>query len=297
MTKIEIPKTGRSVEIPSSWNEMTPEQIQYVFMFYTDAQEKGISPLEFSIKVLYYLLDLRFDTGDAVFVKAHGDRIMLFEENIYNLCDHCLGFLFADGDAAQLGFDSVVNPLPSVRIGWHKLIGPADLLQNLSFGEFRQASAALDSFFRSKDTSDLDECLAFLYRRHSFKENKAGRKVRDVTNTSFATDKALAGRMKPWQKNLALMWFSNCLKHLQSGVVTVDGEDINMSLLFSGNESSGQGPTFGWNDLLVETAKQQAVCTIEEVDKQSLFTILALMWHNYKENKRYEENLKTNKAR
>lgn len=297
MTKIEIYETGRSVEIPFSWDEMTPEQIQDVFILYTDAQEKGLSPLEFSISVLYYLLDLWFSTGDAIFVKAHGDRITKFEENIYNLCDQCLGFLFADGDTAQLGFDSVVNPLPSVRIGCHRLIGPADLLQDLSFGEFRQASAALNSFFNTKDPSDMDECLAFLYRRHSWKENKAGRKVRDETNSSFPKDKALAGRMRPWQKNLALTWFASCLKYLQSKTVTIDGEDIDMSLLFSGGGSSDTGPAFGWNDLLVETAKQQAVGTVEEVDKQPLFTILAIMWHNYKENKRYEENIKANKAR
>lgn len=289
MTTIEIFETGNKAEIPSSWDEMTSKQVRGIFRLADESLMAGASPLEFSIRALYFLLGLKFSRRDAVYVSLSGEEPTKLDENIYLLCDRCLGFLFADGDKAQLGFDSVRNPMRKVRVGMYKLIGPADLLQDLTFGEFRLASAALNAFFKSGDIADMDECIAYLYRRPYQMENKAGRFVRPITNSGFGIDMEIAGRMQPWQKNLIMMWFASCLRCLQTKVVTVDGEDIDMALLFAGEESKG-GPAFGWNDLLIEVAKQQAIGTVEQVDAQPLFTVLAIMWHNYKENKRYDES-------
>ena len=78
--------------------------------------------------------------------------------------------------------------------------------------------------------------------------------------------------------------------------VCIDGEIIDMRLLFSG-DGEPSGPSFGWSDLLVEIAKEQSLGTMEQVEEQPLFTIIGIMWHNYKERKRYEQNVKNNKAR
>ena len=49
-------------------------------------------------------------------------------------------------------------------------------------------------------------------------------------------------------------------------------------------------------DLLVELAKEQSLGAMEQVDEQPLFTIFSVMWHNYKESKRYEQIVKSRKA-
>lgn len=46
MTEIGIYETGEQVSLPSSWDEMTPEQVQFVFRTYGECILRGGSPLE-----------------------------------------------------------------------------------------------------------------------------------------------------------------------------------------------------------------------------------------------------------
>lgn len=282
MTVIEAAGSGRKSEIPSSWEEMTARQVRSTFSLYSRCIRKGMSPLEFSVRELYMLLGMRMRRLDMAGLGA---------ENVWTLCDRCLGFLFG-GEGTALSYSSVSNPLPSVRVGLRRLSGPSDLLSDLSFGEFRHATAAFSSFFRSGKESDLHEALACLYRRKSGKVNRAGRDVMPLSPEGMGSAMRLAGRMKPWQKSLVTLWFSACVKYLQTGKVVIDGETVDMSLLFSGG---GDSPSFGWGDLLVEVAKEGGLGTMEQVDEQPLFTVFGIMWHNYKESKRHEQSVRNHK--
>ena len=59
MTEIEIYGTGRKGLIPSSWDEMSAEQIQGVFRIYDECTRQGLSTLDFSVRVLYFFLRLK----------------------------------------------------------------------------------------------------------------------------------------------------------------------------------------------------------------------------------------------
>lgn len=127
------------------------------------------------------------------------------------------------------------------------------------------------------------------------RENRAGRKVAGVTNKSIGRAVKRVSRLALWQKNLIMMWFSACLRYLQNGTVIIDGENVNMGLLFSKDEGTGSGSLgYSWNDLLIEVSKDQTIGTMERVDEEPLFSIFSIMWHNYKESKRNE---KISKAR
>ena len=99
----------------------------------------------------------------------------------------------------------------------------------------------------------------------------------------------IVSRFRSWQKNLIMLWFSACISYLQTGVVMIDGEAVNMSNLFEGDEEKASDVVYNWNDMLVEIAKEQTIGTIDRVDEEPLFSIFGLMWHNYKERKRYEK--------
>ena len=83
MTRIEAYGSGRVTEIPSSWAEMSPEQIRYAFRIYP----RCTSPLEFNVRMLHKFLGLRAR-------RLRGNAA----ENVYLLCEQCLGFLFAEAD-------------------------------------------------------------------------------------------------------------------------------------------------------------------------------------------------------
>ncbi len=294
MNTIEVFETGKTVRIPGSWSEMTPRQVREVFRLFERCLRRGESPLDFNVRVLWMLLGVRRTFRGWLADIFKGDLGSMRDENVYRMCERCLGFLFSE-ESAALAFDSVANPMPSARSGLVWLHGPGDLLQDLTFGEFRHASAAVNRFFRSRDVADLDECIAFLYRRRSRKANRAGRMVPDVDQRNARRHIHRASRLKGWRKNLVMMWFSACLKYLQTGVLEVDGEEIDLSRLFAG-DGSHSGVSFGWNDLLVEVAKENTLGNIDRVDEEPLFSVLSIMWHNYKERKRNEQIVKASKA-
>lgn len=294
MNTIEVFETGKVVQVPGSWREMTPEQVRGVFRIFERCLRRGESPLDFNVRVLWMLLGVRRTVKGWFTDIFAGHRPTLRDENVYQMCERFLGFLFSE-ESAALTFDSVANPMPVVRSGLVRLYGPGELLQDLTFGEFRHASAAINRFFRSHEPEDLDECIAFLYRRRCRKANRAGRMVPDVDQRNARGHIHRASRLKGWQKNLVMMWFAACLKYLQSGVLEINGEEVDLSKLFAGDEKSS-GISFGWNDLLVEVAKENTLGNIDRVDEEPLFSALSIMWHNYKERKRNEQIIKASKA-
>lgn len=293
MNTIEVFETGKVVQVPGSWREMTPEQVRGVFRIFERCLRRGESPLDFNVRVLWMLLGVR-RTVKGWFTDIFNGSSSVRDENVYRMCETFLGFLFSE-ESAALTFDSVANPMPVVRSGLVRLYGPGELLHDLTFGEFRHASAAINRFFRSHEPEDLDECIAFLYRRRCRKANRAGRMVPDVDQRNARGHIHRASRLKGWQKNLVMMWFAACLKYLQSGVLEINGEEVDLSKLFAGDEKSS-GISFGWNDLLVEVAKENTLGNIDRVDEEPLFSVLSIMWHNYKERKRNEQIIKASKA-
>lgn len=301
MTEILIHKTGQKIYIPEAWSEMTDSQIRFVFRTMDLCSSQNKSPLEFNIRILYHLMNIEVSKKTVILSKLFPEKTRRMAENTYKLCQDCLDFLFVkkeDQEKLELSYSLFRNSLPELRsrrlIG-RRLVGPADLLQDLTFGEFRRAVAAQQMFFKDKDVTHLDEMIAHLYRPRSKQANKAGRYVKPFKAEGFTADVAAVSTIPTWQKNLVLLWFSNCMKYLQSGDITINGEEISLSQLFSGGSSGG--PSFGWNDLAVQIARDNIIGNITDVDEEPLFSIISIMWTNYKENKQYDAIRQAKKAK
>lgn len=299
MTTIEILEAGIKTTIPSSWDELSPEQTRHIIQLYDKAVRFGWSPLAFNVRVLFYLLNVKRNWRSVLWERmAHTSAVEARNVNIYMLCEQHLGWLFRESEenGLMLNYTSIVNALPSVKTGLfrRRLYGPSDALLNLSFGEFRQAATALNSFFSTRNPEHLDECIAHLYRVRSIKRNRAGRKVESVDNANANKAILRASKMQTWQKTLIMLWFSNCINYLQTGIVNLEGEEVDMSRMFSGGGKSNSDVTASWHDLLIEVAREGTIGNIERVDEEPLYSIIGIMWHNYKENKRNEKASKTN---
>ncbi len=293
MISLEFTENGttrKKLEFPNEWDEMTAAQVRFIFQQYELLAARAITNREFRIRVVYNLLGLgRPSLKSAIHMNV--------AENVARLCEH-LDFLFNEGtdqdEVPALSFNSVQNALPTVRLSARTFIGPSTLCQDLTFGEFRNAALALNTFFRTEDNSSLDECIAHLYRPAAARPNKAGRKVKAVKPSTFEQELALISKMAPWQKNLIMLWFASCIHFLQNEKITISGEDIDMKMLFTTTSEDGASFSATWNDLLVEVAREGTLGTAEEVDEAPFMFIILLMWTNYKGNKRNER--KFNKA-
>lgn len=298
MTTIEIPQSGKLCTIPSSWEELSPEQVRYILRLYDQSTRLGQSLLEFNVRVLYYLIGARYDWRSILWERLVSTSFVESRNaNVYMLCDKCLEWLFKESEDGKviLAYTSIANVLPTVKIGLfrRRLYGPADALQDLTFGEFRYAATALNTFFQSHKAEDLDECIAHLYRVRAKLPNRAGRYVANIDNGNIDVAIRRVARMKTWQKTLIMLWFSSCINFLQTGTVFLDGEQIDMSKLFSGGKSDNSVLSCTWQDLAIEIAKEQTIGNIERVNEEPLYSIISIMWHNHKENKRYEKIGKT----
>lgn len=278
MTELEVYETGKKVTLPSSWAEMTPAQVQMVFRVYDMAIRKRWSVMERNVRILYKLLGIRPGWRRPTTRMA---------ENVAMLCERCLGFIGEEG----LTFDGLANPLP--RSG--RLYGPGELLQDLTFGEFRAATRAQQDFLKHGQPEDLDELVAVLYRSRWPKENRAGRHAGPLSGRAFRKDLRRAHRMPDWQKRMVLLWFCSCIQYLQTGHLVLNGEDVDLSVLYQ-DPGAAKSPSATWNDLLYLIAKEQTFGNIDRVEEEPLFSVLALMWSNYKEAKRYEETTKASKG-
>lgn len=294
MTTIEISETGAKCSIPSSWDELTSKQVCHIIQLYDKCQRLGWSLLDFNVRVLYYLMGMKYDWRSVRWEKlATEEAIAQRNSNIYSLCENYLGWLFEEREdnRVMLAYSSIVNALPSIKPGLfrRRLYGPADALQDLSFGEFRHAATALNTFFKTQNPNDIDECIAHLYRVRTKKPNRVGRFVEDVTNVNIEACCRRVARLKSWQKTLIMLWFASCIHFLQTGTIQLDGEDVELSRLFSGGGGSRGELSSNWQDLAIEIAREGSIGNIERVNEEPLYSIISIMWHNYKENKRNEK--------
>lgn len=293
MIRIDLTPTAggpavKTLKMPESWDEMSASQVQYIFQQYERLAKGELTRRQFEVLAVYRLIGLQRGPSRSAAVSSS------IVENISKLCE-LISYIYystpEDGTVPQLSFRSIQNPLQSVKCGGRSLCGPSTLGQDLTFGEFRSAAMALNTFFETEDPAALDECIAHLYRPRSMNPNKAGRKVRPVRVDTFEDDVKVVSAMLPWQKNLIMLWFASCINFLQTEKLTLGGEVVDLGLLFSGGEESdGQKTT--WNDLLLQIAREGTIGNMDAVDEAPLMTIILHMWSNYKENQRNERNIK-----
>lgn len=291
MTEVRFEDKGKvkaSVDIPESWDEMSPEQIRYVFQEYERYSTGEISLQQLKILVAYKLMGLRKPTGKALVPAAI--------ENLAKLSGFADFMFKQEGEgAASLTFNAVYNPLPLVYVAGIVLVGPSAACSDLTFGEFRNAAMALNMFFETGEPVHLNECLSYLYRPRTYKANKAGRKVKDIDSGSFQNEVGRASQIAPWQKTLIMMWFSSVIGFLQTGALTISGEKVNMAELFSSDGKTSGGDAT-WNDVLIQISKEGSMGDVDQVDAQPLMLVLLHMWINHKEAKRYEKAAKVKKS-
>ena len=83
------------------------------------------------------------------------------------------------------------------------------------------------------------------------------------------------------------MWFSACVKFLQTGTIAVAGEQIDMRTIFSSEETAHDaGPKFTLTDVAYELARDRALGTLNDIDEEGLYTIFQILHHNVKQAKR-----------
>jgi hypothetical protein len=143
MNQVQIDHIQRS--LPSTWNELTREQLLYVSRLFTSK----LPLVEFRVKALFEFLSVKRKTLKRI-----------APEDAYTLCES-IDFLNKEVTLTR-------NLFPVIRAGLKKYFGPADAMVYCTFGEFTMACSALDEYQKTGEEKSLDQLVAILYRPQKF---------------------------------------------------------------------------------------------------------------------------------
>lgn len=306
MHTIEVPDRQLKISIPEHWDEATEQQACKVFEIAINHLAGLISKNEYLTQVLFFLTGMKRSISTKIWERLAPEELVL-EKNakIYQMGESLCMWPLTDEENPKMKYETVKNNLPVIKIGRKKIYGPADLLSDLTFGEFRAAISEMNAHFKlakDPDTADqsdeaLNRFIACLYRpakRVRNQENSdqgnsdQGNKTRETFNRASLSTK-YASKLAIWQKTMILLWFSYCVKYLQSEDIEIDGNIISFSCLFPESSHDTQSLTteevtsngIGWAALLFGISQDGVFGDIEKTDKTGLFDILLYLYNNY----------------
>lgn len=296
MNIVEIPERGIRVEVPASYDEMKPEQVQYLFRLYDKVSHAGLGVDDFHARALNYLLGLK-SSWRTVYLRhmarwcpgIYRDKFGRIVRNLILLQERLLPFLLHEEDGkVSLDYKSVIQHLPVFEVGRRKLYGPGDLLSDVTFGEFRAAAEELGEYFKTRDERTLSRAIACLWRPERVDYAEASKSDTFDGRRAQAYNAALTERIAdtidaadPWQRMLALLWMVNCLRYIQNEDVQIYSHTVNFSPLFGHKSGTENATGIGWTGVLFSLAENRVFGTVKDVEAAGLFDVLLLMYNEH----------------
>jgi len=309
MHTIEIAEKDKVIKLPEHWDECTEEQAAYILQQAFRVSAGIIDVNTFRVLVFSHLTGFRVTPAYHLLRRLSPGRFLESNAMVYQLAEQLCAWPFAEAPKTdqdetprlELSLDTVKNLFPVIKAGGNTLFGPADLLADLTFSEFRSALREMDAhleYAKDPDTAQeamdtLNRFMAVLYRPAVGRDGQRARYQPDDLH-KYAH---LAKSIPLWQKNTTLLWFTYCIRYIQTEDINIDGQVINLSVLFpkstGGNGTGKKG--IGWAGLLYDIAKEGPFGDAEKTDNVGLFDILLYMYKNHLDNKEMERKLKSKK--
>lgn len=316
MHTIEVEERGITLQIPEHWDEMTPEMTHYILSQAWLFNTGQIGRTDFIVRSFYKMAGIKRNWRSLLWERLASPAAL--EQKNGNVSIHAeffTKFMFTPVHAEPMGhaersrstepreeftYNTVLNHLTRVTFCRVMLSGvearsktfhgPAHILSDLTFGEFRAAMEEMNDYFREKQEDSLNRMIACLYRprpQHHDPEQHSGR-IREPFNRARITRHAAqTKKFKPWQKMTILLWFTWCISYIQKEDLIIEGRTVNLSPLFPKPDvklSEVEAPPalgLGWTGILFGIAKEGVFGDIQQTDQASLFDVLLFMYDNH----------------
>jgi hypothetical protein len=269
-------KKDKELEFPDCWEEVLPAEWMYLLKLReTLIVRQGIT-----------LRDVKCAWCDFVLRNRglRGTDKTAYLLLVDKLADKHLGWMWHVGEEVELTFDSTVNLLPK----WRGLVGPRDHGEDLTFGEFRHATALMNAY---NDTGDFTNLLAFcgtLYRKPGKKVGKSDfdGNYRESFHPSRLELYANRARLMPPHIAWGIYaWFGAFCKHLLEGAFIIDGKEVSFAPLFTrkkggdrngdnGSSGSSSGQDLGLASIRFSVAESGIFGNAAETDATPLLQVL-----------------------
>ena len=261
--KITDMKRNKDMEFPDCWEEVRPnEWTMLLNLRHKMMTQRGVS-----------LLDVKRAWCDFVLknrgMRAKGTDGMLLVDRLAETLEW-MWMVDEEEKCIALRFDTTQNLLPD----WKGLIGPKSHGADMTFGEFRAATAAMNLYTDGHLASDLLALVAVLYRlpdvqtgrRRVFVEDELPGLMQDVQRV-----------MPAWLQWGVYAWFAHFCEYLLTGEFVIDGQTVTFAPVFGRREKNGPRPAgqdLGLNSILYTVAESGVFGTADETDRAPLVRVL-----------------------
>lgn len=293
MHTIEFLNSAKKIEIPEYLGEYTQQQYLDFCELLIQYHAGFISFHDFRIKLTYKLMNMVHSVK-----KLTAEEQETRNENIYRLSlfiDDLFIEKTIEGKVHKtIDLSFVDNKIPEFKHNNVIYYGPTQALLNITFDELLAAIEYYNSFNKTNNVEDLNKLIAVLYRpkkeetTHNIISNYDG----DIRQEFFATNVQLRAQKF---ENLPLpikigikLFFEACINYIATAEnVNVSGNEINLSLLFSGASSAEKG--IGMLNVLFSLSETHVFGNKKETGKEHYWTILLKLYQNHLDMERQKQ--------
>lgn len=188
----------------------------------------------------------------------------------------------------SLTYDSTVNLLPQVA----GLMGPASHGADLTFGEFRAATAAMNLYDQSHEDTDLLALCAVLYRPAKKQKGVFRREPFDTDRLPVLMTRASI--LQPYLRWGIYAWFAYFCQYLYTGTFLIDGQEVCFASVFDRSKRTEGKPAegLGLNSILYSVASSGVFGTATDTDNTPLLRVMLKLLDDKQQADRLQERTK-----
>jgi hypothetical protein len=287
-------KEKNMIQFPTSWEELTREQYEFIFSQLVLLEHDKITVYDFKVRVILFFCEMKNEAANYFkeTVRRRNNLVKYDENrlaNIYQLTE-TLDWLITYKEVKKkwmfsFEYTSVKNYLPQIKAGGRIFKGPVDGMLDITFGEYRYAVDLLLIYSKYKSESTLDKFVGCLYRPSLTpkppKPPKGGptRDTRQDFDPGLIDAYGIVASKIPFHLKYAIyLWFANCDKYIREGEIQLGPREVCFSELFKPADDTEEPGTrsndLGLTGLLYNVAESGLFGKPDEVDKQQYIDVL-----------------------
>lgn len=263
--------------IPNCWDEVTSDEWTRLLVLFDAMVHIDMFTFEdLRRKMAEYMLTQR---GLGVNIFMRDDRYYLLVDEIAEGLD----WMIARNDEGKvlIKLDTTRQLLPYVG----NLIGPKSHAEDLTFGEFHAAIAAVNRYNESQDDNDLMALAAILYRRERWDYKRAPFHAEDMGSLMEQATEI------PWYLRFGIyVWFSYLCYYIRTGYFNIKGSTVCFAPLFRQAEENDERPEevdeLGLNGILLSVAQSGVFGDVEKVNQTPVLEVFMKLLSDYREAER-----------
>jgi len=272
-------RTNKTISFPSDIDELNPEQ----YLFYLDLALQQLTgeitdPQEIKRKLFVYFTDLKVSKKMVFYKSETEEAIWVSLTEKINLLDSFFDIenpqpLKGSKDQVyHMHIQSGVNLLPT----WNRLIGPADMLSNITWGDFVNCLNNIKLISLAKADGDIAEI-----QNNTIELFQTLYKPKTIKQSNLSNLQTLKRDIPDTVLYHALTYFSYVYELITTVPIPINGEEVDFSIIWKSDgddDDQSKNDKSGWAGILFLIAETGIFGKTNDVNETNLYDVLMYLY-------------------